>query len=274
MKKRPGDFEFELSMELSGKPDKKKLEDTLDFYRENLPLNAVEKLMSESKNSNTESKEVNNLKSSYSKFISAYNENDDENVKIDDVKKEMPKRQKRYERTDAASEFLNDIKDSNEAFDYDYTRPKSSIGKLFIATLFIVFLCIIAALVFKINFLNNQIEEIKMTAQDNSQAKQKLQEVLIENENMKKMIEDLSNNQVASENSEEKEIEVEKPKDEPKTVSSAPSQTEYIVQTGDTLSSISKKFYGTTNLYNKIMEKNNLKSENLSEGQKLIIPEK
>ena len=113
-----------------------------------------------------------------------------------------------------------------------------------------------------------------MTAQDNSQAKQKLQEVLIENENMKKMIEDLSNNQVASENSEEKEIEVEKPKDEPKTVSSAPSQTEYIVQTGDTLSSISKKFYGTTNLYNKIMEKNNLKSENLSEGQKLIIPEK
>ena len=82
---------------------KKKLEDTLDFYRENLPLNAVEKLMSESKNSNTESKEVNNLKSSYSKFISAYNENDDEKVKVEVAhsKKEMPKRQKRYERTDA-----------------------------------------------------------------------------------------------------------------------------------------------------------------------------
>ncbi len=274
MKKRPDDFEFELSMELSDKPDKKKLEDTLDFYRENLPLDAVEKLMSESKNSGAAQKSDNNLKSSYSKFISAYNENDDENMKVEAAKKEMPKRQKRYERTDAASEFLNDIKNSNEAFDYDYMRPKSSLGKIFIASLFIIFLCIIAALIIKIDSLNNQIAEVKMKEADNSQAKQKLQEVLIENENMKKMIEDLSNNQVTNENAGENETEPQEVQTEKNNSVIVPSETKYVVQKGDTLSSISKKFYGTTNLYNKIAQKNNLKNENLSEGQKLIIPEK
>ncbi len=55
------------------------------------------------------------------------------------------------------------------------------------------------------------------------------------------------------------------------TPSTASGKT-YTVQSGDTLSSISKKFYGTSSEYKKIMEANKLTSENVSIGQELIIP--
>ncbi len=56
------------------------------------------------------------------------------------------------------------------------------------------------------------------------------------------------------------------------TSTSTGSGKTYTVESGDTLSSISKKMYGTSNEYKKIMEANNLTSENVSIGQVLIIP--
>ena len=55
-KNRSDDFEF----------TKNNFENTLDFYKENLPLNAVEKLFNESKNPT----------SSYNDFINKYNMTD------------------------------------------------------------------------------------------------------------------------------------------------------------------------------------------------------
>ena len=121
-------------------------------------------------------------------------------------------------------------------------------------------MCVIALLIFKINSLNKQIIELKSHIEENAQANEKLQTVLIENENLKKIIEDFNNPETEPEPS-------VTPEDESK-------ETEYIVQAGDTLSSISKKFYGSTNFYNKIIEKNNLTNESLHVNQKLIIPEK
>ncbi len=54
---------------------------------------------------------------------------------------------------------------------------------------------------------------------------------------------------------------------------SSGSTTTYTVVAGDTLSSISSKVYGTSTQYKKIMEANNLTSENLQLGQVLIIPQ-
>ncbi len=49
--------------------------------------------------------------------------------------------------------------------------------------------------------------------------------------------------------------------------------TEYVVKKGDTLSGISKKFYGTIKHYRKIMQANNMTNANqLKTGKTLIIP--
>jgi len=48
----------------------------------------------------------------------------------------------------------------------------------------------------------------------------------------------------------------------------------HIVQAGDTLSSISQKYYGDPNKYDDIVKYNNLKDENLFVDQKLKIPKK
>ena len=45
-----------------------------------------------------------------------------------------------------------------------------------------------------------------------------------------------------------------------------------MVQVGDTLSRISQKFYGNKNEFQKIKDANNLLSDNLKEGQVLVIP--
>lgn len=234
-KNRSDDFEF----------TKNNFENTLDFYKENLPLNAVEKLFNESKNPT----------SSYNDFINKYNMTDPNFENFTPQKKINVKKRVR---SNAENEFLNNFNTRN--FDSNYTKPKSSFFKLFVSFLFVLFLCVITLLIFKINSLNKQIIELKSHIEENAQANEKLQTVLIENENLKKIIEDFNNPETEPEPS-------VPPEDESK-------ETEYIVQAGDTLSSISKKFYGSTNFYNKIIEKNNLTNENLHVNQKLIIPEK
>lgn len=271
--KKSDDFDFELHMELTNKANKKKLEDTLDFYKENLPLDAVEKLYDKNQMANENEKSNFKSNSSYSKFISKYNENDNENSVKNNAYKS-----KKHRRSVAESEFLNGIHDKHDVFDYDYTRPKNFIGKVFVASLFVVFLCIIAALIFKIDSLNNQIADMKSQVEENAQAKETLQKTLIENENMKKMIEDLSNkkedeNESQDESQHEENNSSDEQNKQNETATAENKDTEYVVQKGDTLSSISKKFYGNSNSYNKIIERNKLSSENLSENQKLIIPQ-
>ncbi len=74
-----------------------------------------------------------------------------------------------------------------------------------------------------------------------------------------------------TEQSSEGEI-AEEPSQTPNESGSS-GQTVYTVQSGDTLSSISQKFYGNSYSYDKIMEANDLKDPNsIYAGQQLIIP--
>ena len=62
----------------------------------------------------------------------------------------------------------------------------------------------------------------------------------------------------------------------PATDSAQPKTRIYIVQSGDTLSGISKKYYGTTAKWQKILDANRstLKNpESLAPGMKLVIPD-
>lgn len=54
---------------------------------------------------------------------------------------------------------------------------------------------------------------------------------------------------------------------------SSGSSSTYTVQSGDTLSSISKDLYGSSNDYQKIIDANSLTSDSLTVGQVLVIPE-
>ena len=63
------------------------------------------------------------------------------------------------------------------------------------------------------------------------------------------------------------------PADEVNPPTQTTSLKEYTVQSGDTLDSISLKFYGTISGASKIQQKNNLKNPHrISIGQKLLIP--
>ena len=48
---------------------------------------------------------------------------------------------------------------------------------------------------------------------------------------------------------------------------------EYIIQRGDTLAKISRKFYGTENMIKKICELNNIQDmDNILYGEKILLP--
>ena len=78
----------------------------------------------------------------------------------------------------------------------------------------------------------------------------------------------------------QKVVEEIKKVEEPKKVSTPVAENEkdefpkeYIIKRGDTLSGISKKFYGTTRHYKKIMQANNIvRANDLKIGKKIIIP--
>ena len=63
-----------------------------------------------------------------------------------------------------------------------------------------------------------------------------------------------------------------------KTANPEPKQSKeknydiYTIEAGDSLAKISKKFYGTSNKWNIIMDANNLQTANIRIGQKLKIP--
>ena len=72
-----------------------------------------------------------------------------------------------------------------------------------------------------------------------------------------------------------KETKETKPKNEPKAkLEPGPGQRTYVVESGDTLWSISKKNYGTPDYYTKIAEINRMtQKDRIKPGQVLIVPD-
>ena len=230
--------------DLEKKSDDKNLDDTMRFYREESVPDSVQKL-----------------------FIS----NGSEKIKTKKVSDESVAKKD----NDKSSEFLTSKKeiesffdDMSESQDFDFgvknhKKVKIGFGKIFLNSLTIIFLCITVVLLYKIKLLNKNIDLMALEINENKNIKKQLELALSENENMKKIIEELGNqnNNVSQENITQTQ----------NLVVAENNIKKYIVQRGDTLSSISQKFYGNENSYNKIIETNHLSSENLSEGQELVI---
>jgi nucleoid-associated protein YgaU len=289
--------------------------DTLDFYKENLPLNAVEKLYLSSQKTKEMAFENNRLFGNedakepieenintevilkYIDFINKYNKksdtdrddaDDEKNIFISDnhkkhtkKNKNITKTKKRKTRSQEEEDFLNNFTSRTGTFNYEYLKPRNPVIKIFTSISFIIFLAAIAFLCYKINLLNTKLINAQSRLEKNIDTKKELEAVLLENQNLKKTIDDLNNSQTSNSN-------VAQPQNISKPLNTKPlnnpniknnnqaqekKSKEYIVQSGDTLSSISKKFYGNSNSYQKIMDQNKLLNDNLAENQKLIIPE-
>ena len=224
----------------------KNLEDTMSFYREESVPSSVKKLFLSNDSGNTQTKKMldKNMfeanKNKASEFLASKEEIDS---------------------------FFDDISESQD-FDFGIKKHKKinrSFGKIFLNLLLVVFLCVTVVLLYKIKLLNKNIDLMKLEIRENKNIKKQLELAFSENENMKKIIEDLGN-----QNNNINQVDM------PQTQNLTLAENnikKYIVQRGDTLSSISQKFYGNKNSYHKIIDTNHLSSENLSEGQELIIGE-
>ena len=227
------------------KSDDKNLDDTMRFYREESVQGSVKKLFISNDSEKTKTKKVSD-KSVAKKY------DDDEASEFSTSKKEI-------------DSFFDDM---SEAQDFDFgvknhKKVKVGFGRIFLNSLIIIFSCITVVLLYKIKVLNKNIDLMALEISENKNLKKQLELALSENENMKKIIEELGNqnNNTSQENITQTQ----------NLVVSENNIKKYIVQRGDTLSSISQKFYGNKNSYNKIIDTNHLSSENLSEGQELII---
>ncbi len=226
------------------KSDGKNLDDTMRFYREESVPVSVKKLFLSS-----ESEDI-KIQKTPDKNVIETNEN-----KIFDCtvsKKEI-------------DSFFDDMSESQD-FDFgvkNHKKVKISFGKIFLNSLIIIFLCITVVLLYKIKVLNKNIDLMALEISENKNIKKQLEIALSENENMKKIIEELGNqnNNTSQENIAQTQ----------NLIAAENNIKKYIVQRGDTLSSISQKFYGNKNSYHKIIDANRLSSENLKEGQELII---
>lgn len=255
----------------------KNFEDTMRFYQEGLEVGAVGKLLQPNDKDITK-------KNRYNEFIKRYTSNksniskvnsDIQNVndnKINDDLKvnendgtNICENEMSLSKQDEIDSFFDEINFNTGNFDLDFAsknRKHNKIRGILYSIILIVCLGTIIFFAYKIKLLNKKIYLMQMTVSEYEMTKQKLELITAENKNMKTMIEDLSNREIDNTQSHNQDKTVPTEKNIPK---------EYVVQKGDTLSSISKKFYGNSNLYTKIIEKNKLASENLSEGQKLLI---
>ncbi len=173
----------------------------------------------------------------------------------------------------------------NDYDDYDDYSKRYSIS-LGINILFGVALAGICIFTFlKVSSLSDEVAALSVANAELVEQNNKINELQIDVDYYKDLYQNTEEGQAsleAEKNGETStETETEGSKDSTSTNSSSSTSssntsnatgTTYTVQSGDTLSSISKKMYGTSNEYKKIMDANNLTSENVSIGQVLIIP--
>ena len=255
----------------------KNFDDTMRFYQEGLEINAVEKLLRPNANSAIKKNRYNEFiqrytlnKSNISKVNSDFdeiinNEFDNSNDGEKNCDSNLCEDEVILTKQNEIDNFFDEVNSNTHDFNLDFSNKNKShkqIRKVLYNFLSVIFLGTIIFLSYKIKSLNKEIELMQMTVSEYKIAKHKLELMTTENKNMKKIIEDLGNKETNNSNSSNSDkISVEEKN----------LKKEYIVQKGDTLFGISKQFYKDGNLYTKIIDANKLVTENLSEGQKLLI---
>lgn len=235
------------------------MQNTLDFYNDDMSRKAVGKLFSreEIKNVYTDDEETNELVDSYRK-------------------KSMKNKELLNDTFGEIDSTLDFEEEAEEEFCYEPSTPPS-LKIPFIVIIFI-FLILTGGLVLKINSTDAQLKTAKKSLEENFAKLDILTSLETENEELKTQVvqlkKELETFAIAGFEVETKELEdTTQLQPEIKPTEPSSKQTTYVVEKSDNLSKISKKFYGTANDFQKIIEVNNLKSDNIVEGQVLIIPE-
>jgi LysM repeat protein len=163
-------------------------------------------------------------------------------------------------KNDAAQEFLIEA-----SFNKYQGQTSGFFKKFFLSSSLVMILCISAGLVYKIYLINEEINRIESKLVSYDSVGKNINSFLVDNgyEAI-----DFGNNDDESKNN---EVVVENLENENNNTNT--SETKYVVQDGDTLSSISQKFYGSENLYVRIVDRNKLTSENIIAGQTLFLPQ-
>lgn len=179
---------------------------------------------------------------------------------------------------------FDDEFDDEDYLDDDYDNFKTVnktfknfiLGFLFFAlTISVIFLLVKAVSLkmelsdFKERFINlsNSTSE-SQSAKEIERLKVQINELLEENKTLKESIKNTSISNTPTVNQSQEQ-------EEQKEQEESLQEGEYIVQKGDNLWKISLKVYQDGNLYHKILEANNMSSDDtLVTGQKLIIPPK
>lgn len=195
---------------------------------------------------------------------------------------------RRAEHSNSVKTRTLSVRDADENDDdddgYDSSMPVKNVA---IAVAAVVILGLFTFLIVKINTLNASNEEAKTVIESFGDTEKALQQALIDNESLESkitMLEDVieqyraalpqsietgttaATQENGSENSEANNGSA------PPQSGSTSSVTTYTVVSGDNLSKISTKFYGTAKEYKKIIDANSLTTESIYVGQVLIIP--
>jgi len=282
----------------------KRMGDTLDFYNDSLPRRAVEGLFDKAdkprpaaRDSTTEEPEAATHKKTFDDL--------EENLSIYSTKKTRDARRRTF--LDEAPEPAADInprRRNSARLDIDYddediggytklTRFLSNIDvenlpvvKMAVGAVIIIVLIIMTALVFRVNSVNAQLAEANNKLARAGDDSADYQRMLIENGGLKEQIDELekeiervtalletSTPISQTPNPVTPGVETQPPQATPGTgVQQPANSTTYVVQRGDTLSSIAQRYYGNSGEYRRIMDANNLTNTNIFPGQPLIIP--
>ncbi len=159
-------------------------------------------------------------------------------------------------------------------------EPNLFLFKTAVSLAFVLILMVLAAVVFKVNSNLEFLQQFEKTAEEGGLSAETIKAMREESAQLRSTVEGLTlqleeiQQKLGSGQTNYVEDSTEAPPSNPSEAGdqNEGGETTYTVKSGDSLSRISSKFYGTTNGYQKIKDANNLKSDNLTAGQVLVIP--
>ncbi len=158
----------------------------------------------------------------------------------------------------------------NDYDDYeDYSR-KFNVSLIFNIIFLVALVSIGVFTFFKTSTLSEELATLSATNAELVTQNNKINELQIDVDYYKNLYQNTAEGKAALEA--EQAPKTEESEGSTETPPPAAAGTTYTVQSGDTLSSIAKKVYGSSSQYQKIIDANKLTSDKVSIGQVLIIP--
>ncbi len=156
--------------------------------------------------------------------------------------------------------------------DYEDNTGRLNASLIFNVLLFISLIALGIFTFSKVTSLSNEVEALSTANAELVEKNNKINELQIDVDYYKNLYQNTEEGKAQLEAEQKAEGETSSTETSSTTEAPAASGKTYTVVDGDTLSSISKKVYGDSNQYQKIIDANKLTSDSVSIGQVLIIP--